>query len=137
MMCLQLIQAMRWLLARAPPPFPLSCRTLVQLVEASLSREFIPRVYAHRQERAAARLPSEDPAPVIQLYNAVLAYVADKVSSEELSQLSWPPGEFCLPDTRDFVPHLGWNSVQHLTWLRKAILSLQLPQWEQLSATGQ
>ncbi|XP_027138252.1 germinal-center associated nuclear protein isoform X2 [Larimichthys crocea] len=131
----QLIQAMRWLLARAPPPFPLSCRTLVQLVEASLSREFIPRVYAHRQERAAARLPSEDPAPVIQLYNAVLAYVADKVSSEELSQLSWPPGEFCLPDTRDFVPHLGWNSVQHLTWLRKAILSLQLPQWEQLSAT--
>ncbi|TKS67603.1 Germinal-center associated nuclear protein [Collichthys lucidus] len=131
----QLIQAMRWLLARAPPPFPLSCRTLVQLVEASLSREFIPRVYAHRQERAAARLPSEDPAPVIQLYNAVLAYVADKVSSEELSRLSWPPGEFCLPDTRDFVPHLGWNSVQHLTWLREAILSLQLPQWEKLSAT--
>ncbi|KAE8299602.1 Germinal-center associated nuclear protein [Larimichthys crocea] len=98
----QLIQAMRWLLARAPPPFPLSCRTLVQLVEASLSREFIPRVYAHRQERAAARLPSEDPAPVIQLYNAVLAHVADKVSSEELSQLSWPPGEFCLPDTHSW-----------------------------------
>ncbi|XP_044071482.1 germinal-center associated nuclear protein [Siniperca chuatsi] len=131
----QLSRAMRWLLARAPPPFPLSCQTLVQLVEASLSREFSPRVYAHRQERAAASRPSQGPAPVIQLYNAVLAHIADKVSSQELSRLSWPPGEFYLPDTRDFVPHLGWNSSQHLAWLRKAILSLQLPQWEQLSAT--
>lgn len=131
----QLIQAMRWLLTRAPPPFPLSCQTLVQLVEASLSCEFIPRVYSHRQERAAACCPSQDPAPVIQLYNAVLAHIADKVSSQELSRLSWPPGEFCLPDTRDFVPHLGWNSAQHLAWLREAILSLQLPQWGQLSAT--
>ncbi|XP_073329353.1 germinal-center associated nuclear protein [Pagrus major] len=131
----QLSQALRWLLARGPPPFPLSCQTLVQLIEAALSREFSPRVYAHRQERAAACLPPEDPAPVIQLYNAVLAHIADKVSSQELSRLSWPPGEFCLPDTRDFVPHQGWNSVQHLAWLRKAILSLQLPLWEQLSST--
>ncbi|XP_070770765.1 germinal-center associated nuclear protein [Enoplosus armatus] len=131
----QLSQAMRWLLARAPPPFPLSCQTLVQLVEASLSREFSPRVYTHRQERAAACRPPQDPAPVIQLYNAVLVHIADRVSSQELSTLSWPPGEFCLPDTRDFVPHPGWNSTQHLAWLRKAILSLQLPQWEQLSTT--
>lgn len=127
---------MSWLLARAPPPFPLSCQTLVQLVEASLSREFIPRVYAHRQERAVARLPPEAPSPVIQLYNAVLAHIVNKVSSQELSRLSWPPCEFWQPETRDFVPHLGWNSVQHLAWLRNAILSLQLPQWEQRSATG-
>ncbi|XP_068561209.1 germinal-center associated nuclear protein [Cebidichthys violaceus] len=131
----QLSQATRWLLARAPPPFLLSCQTLVQLVETSLSREFSPRVHAHRQERGAARLPSQDPVPVIQLYNAVLAHIADKVSSQDLSRLSWPPGEFCLHDTRDFVPHLSWNSAQHLDWLRKVILSLQLPQWEQLSAT--
>ncbi|XP_029386874.1 germinal-center associated nuclear protein isoform X2 [Echeneis naucrates] len=131
----QLNQAMCWLLAHVPPAFPLSCQTLVQLVEASLSREFSSRVNAHQRERAAACLPSQDPAPVIQLYNAVLAHVADKVTSQDLCKLSWPPGEFSLPDTRDFVPHLGWNSVQHLAWLRKAILSLQLPQWEQLSIT--
>uniref|UniRef100_A0A3Q3QX71 Germinal-center associated nuclear protein n=1 Tax=Monopterus albus TaxID=43700 RepID=A0A3Q3QX71_MONAL len=130
-----LIQAMRWLLARAPPHFPLICQTLVQLVESSLSRDFSPRVYSHRQERATACLPSQDPAPVIQLYNAVLAHIADKVSSQDLCRFSWPPSEFCLPDTRDFVPHLGWNSAQHLAWLHKAILSLQLPQWEQLSNT--
>uniref|UniRef100_A0A8C4IA11 Germinal-center associated nuclear protein n=1 Tax=Dicentrarchus labrax TaxID=13489 RepID=A0A8C4IA11_DICLA len=131
----QLSQAMRWLLARAPPPFPLSCQTLVQLIEARLSREFSPRVYAHRQERADACLPSEEPAPIIKLYNAILAHIADTVSSQELSRLSWPPSEFCLSDNREFVPHLGWNSVQHLAWLREAILSLQLPQWEQLSVT--
>lgn len=128
---------MSWLLARAPPAFQLSCQTLVQLIEASLSREFSPRIYAHRQERAAANLPSEQPAPVIQLYNAVLAHIADEVLSQELSRLSWPPCEFWQPETRDFIPHSGWNSVPHLRWLHKAILSLQLPQWEQLSTTGQ
>ncbi|XP_034077413.1 germinal-center associated nuclear protein isoform X1 [Gymnodraco acuticeps] len=131
----QLSQATRWLLARAPPLLPLSCQTLVQLVEDALSREFSPRVYAHHQDRAAALLPSQEPAPVIQLYNAVLAHLADKVSSPDLSRLSWPPGEFCLQESQDFVPHLGWNSPKHLAWLREAILTLQLPKWEQISAT--
>ncbi|KAK1902941.1 Germinal-center associated nuclear protein [Dissostichus eleginoides] len=131
----QLSQATRWLLARAPPLLPLSCQTLVQLVEDALSREFSPRVYAHHQDRAAALLPSQEPAPVIQLYNAVLAHLADKVSSPDLGRLSWPPGEFCLQESQDFVPHLGWNSPKHLAWLREAILSLQLPKWEQISAT--
>ncbi|XP_037343746.2 germinal-center associated nuclear protein [Pungitius pungitius] len=131
----QLSQATRWLLARAPPPFPLSCQTLVQLVEAGLSREFSPRVHAHRQERVAARLPSQSPVPVIHLYNAVLAHIADKVTSRDLSRLSWPPGEFCLHDTQEFIPHLGWNSPQHQKWLREVLLSLQLPQWEQPCTT--
>ncbi|XP_067373088.1 germinal-center associated nuclear protein [Channa argus] len=131
----QLSHAMRWLLARAPPHFPLTCQPLVQLVETTLSREFSSRVYAHHQERAAACLPSQDPTSIILLYNAVLAHIADKVSSQDLCRLSWPPVEFCQPNTRDFVPHLGWNTTQHLHWLQKAILSLQLPLWEQLSAT--
>ncbi|KAM6934890.1 germinal-center associated nuclear protein [Xenentodon cancila] len=132
----QLSQALCWLLARAPPPFPLSCQTLVQLIEAGLSREFNPRVYANRQERASAHLPPQDPAPVIQLYNAVLDHIANGVTSQDLCGLSWPPGEFSLPHSRDFVPHLAWNSAQHLAWLREAILSLQLPEWEQLSTTN-
>ncbi|XP_034549400.1 germinal-center associated nuclear protein isoform X2 [Notolabrus celidotus] len=131
----QLSHAVQWLLARAPPPVALSCQTLVQLVEASLSREFSPRVFAQRQERAAACLPPQDPTHVIRLYNAVLAHIAERVSSQDLSRLSWPPREFWQPDTRDFVPHLGWNSAQNLAWLREAILSLQLPQWELPSVT--
>ncbi|KAM4608580.1 germinal-center associated nuclear protein [Polymixia lowei] len=132
----QLNHAMRWLLARAPPPYPLCCQTLVQFVEAGLSREFSARLSAHRQERVSAGLPSQDPAPVIHLYNAVLAHLAHAVSSQDLSGLSWPPGEFCLPETRDLVPLLGWNSSQHLAWLRDAILSLQIPDWELPSTTA-
>ncbi|XP_024661247.2 germinal-center associated nuclear protein [Maylandia zebra] len=131
----QINQAVRWLALRTLPPFSLTCKTLVELIESTLSHEFSPRVYSHRLERATAHLPSQDPAPVVQLYNAVLTHVADKVASQELCGLSWPPGEFCLPDMRDFVPHLAWNSYQHLAWLREIILSLQLPEWEQLSAT--
>ncbi|XP_077404821.1 germinal-center associated nuclear protein [Vanacampus margaritifer] len=129
----QLSCAMRWLLPRAPPHPPLSCHTLMQLVETILSCEFSRRVSAHCQERAAAGLPPQGPAPVIQLYNAVISHVAAKVSSEELSKISWPPGEFCLPDNDEVVPHLGWNTGPHLAWLREAVLNLQLPQWSQLS----
>ncbi|XP_061838749.1 germinal-center associated nuclear protein [Nerophis lumbriciformis] len=128
----QLNSAIRWLLSRAPPSIPLCCQTLMHLVEASLSHEFSRRVSA---AWAATGLSPQDPAPVVELYNAVIRHIADKVSSEELSGIAWPPGEFSLPDTREFVPHLGWNSGPHLAWLRRLILSLQLPQWRQLSTT--
>lgn len=130
----QLSQAVRWLLARSPPPLPLSCQTLLHLVEATLSREFCPRVYSNRQNRAAARLSSQEAAPVVRLYNAVLAHLAAAVSSQVLGELSWPPAEFSQPETREFVPHLGWNSEQHLRWLRELLLGLQLPEWEELPA---
>ncbi|KAM3862155.1 germinal-center associated nuclear protein [Diretmus argenteus] len=132
----QLNQATHWLLARTPPHLLLSCQTLVQLVEAGLSREFSTRVCDHRQERAAAGLPPQDPAATIHLYNSVVAHLADVVSSQDLYSLSWPPAEFCLPNNRTFVPHLGWNSAQHLAWLRKAILSLQIPHWEPPSTSA-
>ncbi|XP_049606912.1 germinal-center associated nuclear protein [Syngnathus scovelli] len=125
--------ALRWLVPRAPPPIPLCCRTLAQLVEANLNQEFSGRVSAHCQQRAAAGLPPQDPAPVIRLYNAVISHIAATVSSEALSKISWPPAEFCNPDNGQFVPNLGWNSGSHLAWLRQAVLNLQLPQWRQLS----
>ncbi|XP_061679793.1 germinal-center associated nuclear protein [Syngnathoides biaculeatus] len=131
----QLNTAMRWLLPRAPPPIPLSCQTLAQLIETSLSLEFRRRVSAQCQARAAAGFPQQNPAPVIQLYNAVISHIADKVSSEDLSKISWPPGEFCLPENAEFVPHLGWNTGPHLAWLRKTVLSLQLPQWRNPATT--
>uniref|UniRef100_A0A3B4AL85 Germinal-center associated nuclear protein n=1 Tax=Periophthalmus magnuspinnatus TaxID=409849 RepID=A0A3B4AL85_9GOBI len=133
---LQLTDSLRWLLSRAPPEFPLSCQTLVGLVETGLSRDFSSRVYSHRRERASAGLPPPRPLPVIRLYNAVLEHIAQGVSSPELCGLSWPPVEFSAPGTREFVPHVGWNGSEHLKWIRDAILSLQLPEWDSESPTG-
>ncbi|CAB1346720.1 unnamed protein product [Coregonus sp. 'balchen'] len=132
----QVSEAVRWLLARAPAPSLLSSQTLVHFVEAGLGREFSARLYGHRQDRAGAGLARQHPAPVITLYNAVLAFLADLVSSQHLSSLSWPPGEFALPETRDLVPHLGWNSPQHLAWLRTAVVSLQIPSWDMPANTA-
>lgn len=133
--CSQLKQVMSWLVAHAPPAIPLSCQTLQQLVEATLNHEFISRVYIEHQKRITAQLPSVHPSPVITLYNAVLTHIADNVTSQEMETL--PPCEFWQPENPEFVPYLGWNFVHHQAWIRKAILSLQLPQWESLSATGQ
>nr|XP_057902994.1 germinal-center associated nuclear protein [Doryrhamphus excisus] len=131
----QLNCAIRWLLSRAPPSVPLTCQTLMHLVEVTLTQEFSRRVSALCQEWAAAGLPPQDPSPVVELYNAVIRHIADKVSSQELAGISWPPGEFCHPDTREFLPHVGWNCGPHLAWLRRTILSLQLPQWRPFSPT--
>lgn len=131
----QLAEAVCWLFSRAPPAPPLSCQTLVQLVESSLSREVSSRVYAHRQERASSALPPQRPLPVIHLYNAALKHIAECVSSPELTRLSWPPLEFCESDNPKSVPPSGWNCPEHLSWIRDAILSLQLPLWDHLAPT--
>ncbi|XP_056884180.1 germinal-center associated nuclear protein isoform X1 [Takifugu flavidus] len=131
--CGELKQVMRWLIARAPPAIPLSCQTLQQLVEVTLNHEFISKVFIEHQKRMAAQLPSVHPAPVISLYNAVLTHIANNVTPPEMGTL--PPCEFWQPESPEFVPYLGWNFVHHQAWIRKAILSLQLPQWDSLSVT--
>lgn len=82
-----------------------------------------------------AALPSQGPAPVIGLYNAVLAFLAGLASSPSLAGLSWPVAEFSVPGGGDCLPHLLWNSAEHLEWLQGAVLSLRLPDW-QLPAVG-
>ncbi|KAG7245592.1 hypothetical protein CRUP_008586, partial [Coryphaenoides rupestris] len=133
----QLTQAMRWLLARTAQPRPLSCQTLDQFVEAGLGRHFQGRLQAQRRERSSAGLPSLAPGPVVCLYNAVLAHLADALSSPKLLALSLPPGEFSFPDTRHLVPCPGWNSAKHLAWLRCAVLALCIPVWDTPPTTGQ
>lgn len=126
---------MSWLVAHAPPSTPLCCQPLQQLVETTLNQQFISRVYIEHQKRTTAQLPSVRPSSVISLYNAVLTHIADNVASTEVEAL--PPCEFWQPESPEFAPYLGWNFVRNQAWIRKAILSLQLPQWESMCATGQ
>ncbi|XP_053352443.1 germinal-center associated nuclear protein [Clarias gariepinus] len=125
----QIGEAVRWLIAHSPASTVLTSQPLLQFVEGGLCREFHSRFLHDKQERAQAALPCQEPEVVIQLYNSVLAYLADVVSSERLVGISWPPPEFSLPENRKLIPHLDWNSPQHLAWMKKTILSLQLPKW--------
>ncbi|KAI4878707.1 hypothetical protein NFI96_013487 [Prochilodus magdalenae] len=126
----QIGEAVCWLAAHSPASTVLSSQPLLQFVEGGLCREFHARFHSDKQERVLAGLPCQDPADIIQLYNSVLAYLAGLVSSDQLVGVSWPPPEFSLPENRDLVPHLDWNSPQHLDWLKRTILSLQIPEWE-------
>lgn len=127
----QIGEAVRWLIAHSPASTVLSSQPLLQFVEGGLCREFHSRFLHDKQERARAALPCQEPEVVIHLYNSVLAYLADVVSSERLVGISWPPPEFSLPENRKLVPHLQWNSPQHLSWLKRAIHNLKIPDWEQ------
>ncbi|XP_076858543.1 germinal-center associated nuclear protein [Brachyhypopomus gauderio] len=127
----QMGEAVRWLAAHSPASSVLSCQPLLQFVEAGLCREFHARFGHDKQERLQAGLPCQEAAAVIHLYNGVLTFLAGVVGCEQLASLSWPPPEFSLPENKELVPHLEWNSPQHLAWLKRAVLSLRIPEWDQ------
>ncbi|XP_051565497.1 germinal-center associated nuclear protein-like [Myxocyprinus asiaticus] len=126
----QICHVVRWLAARSPTGPALSSQTLLQVVELGLCREFHLRLHRDKQDRKHADLPSQHPEPIIQLCNSVLSFLAGVVSSEHLSVLCWPPPEFSLPENMELIPHQAWNTPEHLDWLRRAILSRQLPEWD-------
>ncbi|XP_052421100.1 germinal-center associated nuclear protein-like [Carassius gibelio] len=126
----QMSHVIRWLAARSPAGPALSSHTLLQVVELGLCREFYSRLHRDKQDRKHAGLPSQHPEPIVQLCNSVLSFLARVVSSEHLSGLCWPPPEFSLPENSELIPHQTWNSPEHLEWLKRSILSRQLPEWD-------
>lgn len=132
----QITHAVRWLASHSFASPDLSSQTLLQVVESGLCREFHSRLQRDEQNRKQAGLPSQQPEPIVQLYNSVLSFLADVMSSEQLSSLCWPPPEFSYPENNELIPHMAWNSPEHLDWLRRAILSRQLPKWDLPSISG-
>lgn len=126
----QMSHVVRWLSARSPASPALSSQTLLQVVELGLCREFYSRLQEDKLDRKNADLPSQHPEPIVELCNSVLSFLAGVVSSEHLSALCWPPPEFSLPENSELIPHQAWNSPEHLQWLRRSILSRQLPEWD-------
>uniref|UniRef100_A0A8C4WDP7 Germinal-center associated nuclear protein n=1 Tax=Gopherus evgoodei TaxID=1825980 RepID=A0A8C4WDP7_9SAUR len=123
----RLSEAVRWLLSQCPSSPELDCQTLQQFIEDGVSREFSGRFYHDQRERRLAGLPSQEPSAIIELYNSVLQFLSGVVSSEQLSDQSWPVTEFVEPGGNKLLPHLQWNALDHLGWLRKAVLSFQIP----------
>ncbi|CAM4635024.1 germinal-center associated nuclear protein [Caretta caretta] len=123
----RLSEAVRWLLSQCPSSPELGCQTLQQFIEDGLSREFSGRFYHDQRQRRLAGLPSQEPSAIIELYNSVLQFLSGVVSSEQLCDQSWPVTEFVEPGGNRLLPHLQWNTLDHLGWLRKAVLSFQIP----------
>ncbi|XP_015268681.1 PREDICTED: germinal-center associated nuclear protein-like, partial [Gekko japonicus] len=126
----KLTDAVQWLIAQCPSSLQLCCQTLTQYIEDGLDREFSQHFYQDRKERREAGLPSQDPSAIIELYNSVVQFLAEVATSEELRDLSWPATEFVEPGGSKALPHLQWNTPRHLAWLKKAVLSFQIPQMD-------
>ncbi|TKC35343.1 hypothetical protein EI555_008951, partial [Monodon monoceros] len=123
-------QAVQWLVSRCPCALDLCCQTLIQYVEDGVSREFSGRFFHDRRERRLGGLAPQEPSAVIELFNSVLSFLASVVSSEQLCDLSWPVTEFAEAGGSRLLPHLHWNTPEHLAWLRQAVLGFQLPQMD-------
>ncbi|XP_029462588.1 germinal-center associated nuclear protein isoform X2 [Rhinatrema bivittatum] len=121
-------EAVKWLVSRSPGPLELCCYTLLQYIEDGVYQEFSKPFYHDQAERRQAGLPAQDPSAIIDLYNSVVTFLAEVVSSEKLCDLSWPVTELAGPGGSQFLPHLQWNTPEHLMWLKKAVLSFQIPQ---------
>ncbi|XP_004632031.1 germinal-center associated nuclear protein [Octodon degus] len=121
-------RAVQWLVSRCPHALDLCCQTLTQYIEDGVVREFSGRFFHDRRERRLGALVSQEPSTIIELFNSVLQFLASVVSSEQLRDLSWPVTEFAEVGGSQLLPHLHWNSPEHLAWLRQAVLGFQLPQ---------
>ncbi|XP_010191297.1 PREDICTED: LOW QUALITY PROTEIN: germinal-center associated nuclear protein-like, partial [Mesitornis unicolor] len=119
--------AVSWLISQCPDSLELCCQTLQEFIEDGIDGEFSKRFYNDWKERRLAGLPSQEPGVIIELYNCVLQFLSDVASSEHLSDLSWPVTEFSEPGGSKLLPHLQWNMPDHLAWLKKAVLSFQIP----------
>lgn len=122
--------AVQWLISRYPQALDLCCQTLIQYVEDGISREFSGRFFHDRRERRLGSLASQEPSAIIELFNSVLQFLASVVSSEQLGDISWPVTEFAEVGGSQLLPHLHWNSPEHLAWLKQAVLGFQLPQMD-------
>ncbi|XP_072594589.1 germinal-center associated nuclear protein [Vulpes vulpes] len=122
--------AVQWLVSHCPCSLDLCCQTLIQYVEDGIGREFSGRFFHDRRERRQGGLMSQEPGAIIELFNSVLHFLASLVSSEQLCDLSWPVTEFAEAGGSRLLPHLHWNTPEHLAWLRQAVLSFQLPQMD-------
>ncbi|NWS50153.1 GANP protein, partial [Probosciger aterrimus] len=119
--------AVGWLVSQCPESLELCSQTLQEYIEDGVDCEFGKCFYHDWKERRLAGLPSQEPGVIIELYNSVLQFLSDVASSEHLCDLSWPVTEFSEPGGNKQLPHLQWNTTDHLAWLKKAVLSFQIP----------
>ncbi|XP_072850394.2 germinal-center associated nuclear protein [Pogona vitticeps] len=123
----KLYEAVQWLVTQCPGSINLCCQTLTQYVEDGLDFLFNQPFHQDKRERCVNALFSQDPGAIIEFYNSAVQFLAEVASTEEFYDLSWPVSEFAEPGGSKLLPHLKWNMPNHLAWLKKAVLSFQIP----------
>ncbi|CAI9534174.1 unnamed protein product [Staurois parvus] len=122
--------AVQFLLSRGPRSPQLHSLPFRQYIEDGVYHAFSDPFYHDMSSRRKSGLPSQDPTAIIDLYNSTVAYLAKVVSSSRLVELSWPVTEFTSSRGSFAMPPIDWNSLEHLSWLKKAVLSFQIPEMD-------
>lgn len=134
---LQVTSAAQFLLSHCPQSPQLHALPLRQYIEDGVYHAFSDPFYHDMSKRRKCGLPSQDPAVIIDLYNNAVAYLAKVVSSSKLVELSWPVTEFTSLRGSFVMPPMDWNSLEHLAWLKKAVLSFQIPEMDKPPEQGE
>ncbi|KAM9305650.1 germinal-center associated nuclear protein [Gastrophryne carolinensis] len=122
--------AVQSLLSSCPHTPCLHALPFRQYIEDGVYHAFSDPFYYDMAKRRKYGLPSQDPAAIIDLYNSAIALLAEAVSSTRLGELSWPIKEFSSSKGSFVMPPMKWNNLEHLAWLKKAVLSFQIPQMD-------
>ncbi|XP_040297774.1 germinal-center associated nuclear protein [Bufo bufo] len=122
--------AVQFLLSHCPHSLELRSLPFRQYIEDGVCSAFSNAFYHDKMERKKSGLPAQDPAAIIDLYNDTISFLAEVVSSEQLTELSWPVTEFTCSSGSSLMPPTDWNSPGHLAWLKKAVRCFQLPQMD-------
>uniref|UniRef100_A0A8C5QB66 Germinal-center associated nuclear protein n=1 Tax=Leptobrachium leishanense TaxID=445787 RepID=A0A8C5QB66_9ANUR len=122
--------AVKFLLSHCPRSLELRSLSLRQYIEDGVCNIFSKHFYHDTWERRKVHLPPQDPGAIIDFYNCSLTFLAKAISSEYLSDLSWPLSEFASPTGSFLMPHVGWNNPENLAWLKKVVISFQIPQMD-------
>nr|DBA19919.1 TPA: hypothetical protein GDO54_015675 [Pyxicephalus adspersus] len=122
--------AVQFLVSHCPRSPQLHALPFRQYIEDGVYHAFSDPFYHDISKRKKCGLPSQDPAAIIDLYNSAVAYLAKVVTSSKFVGLSWPVTEFTSSRGSFVMPPMEWNTPEHLAWLKKAVLSFQIPQMD-------
>ncbi|XP_062617863.1 germinal-center associated nuclear protein-like [Saccostrea cucullata] len=90
----KLSDIVRWLTEHSPDPPSLRVQYCRTVVEDFLQEQFYRPVLYNLKQRKLTGYLHQDPNTIISLYNAVIVYLQQVLTSPELSGYSWPVSEF-------------------------------------------
>nr|XP_006812887.1 PREDICTED: germinal-center associated nuclear protein-like [Saccoglossus kowalevskii] len=121
----QFSDCLQWLATSRPLVPKLTANTLQDYLECGVVEYFITPLL-----QDTVNYPCEitqDPNRYASLYNSVLEHLLQRITSDELCNISWPIPEFTAVHTEPDLPTVSWNSDKNHQKFKSVISSCQLP----------